>query len=116
MATLEIPVDSVDANFDLQVTLDSVALLLTFRWNARAEAWYLDIATAEGEVIAASRKVVIDWPLMMRGFRDSDGRLPTGELYALDTSGQGLRPGRNDLGGRVRLYYDEAGTDEEEEE
>lgn len=114
MATIEIPLDSADEHFDLQVTLDSVALLFTFRWNARAAAWYIDAATPEGAVIFASRKVVVDWPLMMRGFRDSDGRLPTGELFALDTSGQGLRPGRNDLGVRVKLYYREASTDADE--
>jgi hypothetical protein len=108
MATLEIPLDSVDAYFDVQVTLDGVALLLTFRWNARAEAWYLDISTAEGDVITASRKVVIDWPLMLRGFRDSDSRLPPGHLSAADTSNAGLRPGRYDLGGRVKLYYRDA--------
>lgn len=108
MATLEIPVDSVDAHYDLQVTLDGVALIHEYRWNARSEAWYIDILTADGEVIVAGRKVVIDWPLMMYGFRDSDDRLPRGELFAIDTSGAGLRPGRNDLGGRVKVYYSEA--------
>lgn len=108
MATLEIPIDSTDEHFDLQPTLDEVALLFEFRWNARCEAWYVDGLTADGEVIFAGRKVVIDWPLMMRGFRDSDSRLPLGELVALDTSGAGLRPGRYDFGSRVKLYYCEA--------
>ncbi len=114
MPLFEIPIDSVDEHFDLQPTLDGVALLLEARWNARCEAWYLDLLTAEGKVIAAGRKLVIDWPLMLRGFRDSDDRLPLGMLFAADSSGAGLRPGRYDLGERVKLYYlDEDGLLEE---
>ena len=114
MSMFEISIDSVEEHYDLQVTLEEVALILEFRWNSRAEAWYHDLATAEGDIIYAGRKVVIDYPLMLRGFRDSDDRLPLGMLFAADTSGAGLRPGRYDLGERVKLYYlDEDGLLEE---
>jgi hypothetical protein len=114
MAIFEIQVDSLAEHFDLQVVLDGVSLSLEFRWNARAEAWYLDILTAEGDLIAAGRKLVIDAPLMLRGWRDSDDRLPLGNLFVADTTSTGTRPGRYDLGDRVRLYYlDEEGVLEE---
>ena len=107
MSTVEIPVSSDVEHYDLQVTLDGVALTLEFRWNSRSEAWYLDLLNADGDTVASGRKLIVDWPLMLRGFRDTSEDLPRGELYTLDTSGGGVRPGRNDLGSRVRLYYEE---------
>ncbi len=106
MATLELPTFD-DEDYEYQIRLDGVYLTLTFRWNDRTEAWYLDIATEDGEPIASGRKIVIGASLFQRGVRDSDDRLPLGRLWAKDTSGAGVRPGRNDLGTRVKLYYDE---------
>lgn len=114
MATQEIPCRSDAEHFDLQVRLDGINLTLEFRWNARNAAWYCDVLTGDGEMIAAGRKVVVEWPLFLRGYRDTDPLLPRGELFAVDTSGAGQRPGRYDLGGRVRLYYLEVESSETE--
>jgi len=103
MVTIPIP-ESVDAA-SLSVDLDGVTYRLGFRWNARASAWFMSLATEDETPIASGIKVVADWPLL-RGVRG--GLRPPGELLAVDTSGQQTDPGRDDLGRRVELVYVEA--------
>lgn len=101
---VEIPIvageDSPDV--DLQVELDGVTYTLGLQWNERDGAWYLSISTAEGELLVAGRKVVLDALLLSR-YRDA--RLPRGALMAIDTSGELEEPGLEDLGVRVKLLY-----------
>lgn len=84
--------------------LEGVTYGFEFRWNDRASAWFCTIKTAEEETIVSNRKVVLNRPLFIRF---TDERLPPGPIIALDTSGQDLAPGLEDLGpdGRVLVYY-----------
>lgn len=91
--------------FEMRIELESVTYTLEFRWNDRDGAWYMSIGDAEGEIIAAGRKVVIDLPLF---FRFVDPRLPPGQFFGVDTSGQKLDAGYEDLGERVQLIYFES--------
>lgn len=93
--------------FEAKALLDGVIYTLVFRWNVRASAWYLDIWDEQGDqgtLFAAGVRVVCNYPLCAY----FTGRQPPGHLVAVDTSGQGLDPGIDDIGGptaRVRLYY-----------
>lgn len=87
-----------------QVLLDGREFVVELRWNERAGAWFMAVSDAEG-LILAGRRVVVDFPLLSRF---ASPRLPDGELFAIDTSGAGLDPGRDDLGSRVDLVYVEA--------
>lgn len=108
MATRIIPASTELSHYTMQVELDRVLFLLTFRWNEREGYWYLSIADSNGVDVATGIKIVINTPLLRRCV--SAGR-PTGELIALDaatnTSGD---PGLNELGGRVVLVYEEAAS------
>ena len=105
MATLILPVTS-DSSSSLIVTLDGTNYLLDRAWNDRDEAWYMDISLDDGTLLAAGRKLVVDWPLT--GIRDTDPRMPPGVIFCTDTSGKQIDPGLNDLGARVPLCYEEA--------
>jgi hypothetical protein len=102
-----VPLDGVEGlpYFDAQATLDGVTYTLSFRWNVRAQAWYLDIWDELGTTLyEAGVRLVANYPLCAY----FSGRQPAGNLVAVDTSGQGIDPGLNDLGGpsaRVQLYY-----------
>lgn len=100
-----IPV-STDAHYSQVTTLSGSDFILTFDWNFREAAWYLDVADQDGLQIATARKITVDFPLIMRCV---DVRRPKGVLLAIDTSGAGLDPGRDDLGQRVHLIYIEPG-------
>jgi hypothetical protein len=89
-------------HFDLSLELDGVTYLLELRWNSRADAWFLMLYTAEGDLVLGSRKVVTDFPLWGRC---RDARRPKGQLLAVDTAGEQLDAGLEDLGGRVQLLY-----------
>lgn len=88
--------------YTLEVALDNVTFRLGFHWNDRAGAWFMSIADVNGTPLLSGRRVVVGFPLISR-FRDP--RLPAGDFNAVDTSGQKLEAGPNDLGDRVRLLY-----------
>ncbi len=93
---------STDAIFTQVTALSGQDFVFTFKWNARESAWYMDIADQDDVLIVASRKLVVDYPLITRCV---DPRRPLGVLWAIDRSGAGLDPGRFDLDGRVALIY-----------
>ncbi len=90
----------------LRVTLDDVEYVLSLAWNSREGFWYLSLADAGEELIAAGVKVVADFPLLLNARHDA--RCPPGSLIAFDTSGQSLPPHYEDMAGetpRVLLLY-----------
>jgi hypothetical protein len=106
VSVLVLPTRADAPYYDFEIELEQRSFLFTFRWNARDDAWIFDLATGDGEAILSGRKVTLGMPLLAR-FRDA--RLPAGDLLALDTTGQDVEPGLEELGGRVVLLYVEAG-------
>lgn len=98
---------------DVVVALDGVNYTLQLRWNTRATrtlldgteeegAWFLTILDEPGNtIIRGDVKLVADWPL----YRVTADREPPGLLMAIDTSGQGIDPGFDDIGRRVVIDY-----------
>lgn len=103
MKTIPVSMDLLSSQV---TTLSGQDYILTFAWNPREEAWYMDVADQDGNVLACSRKVVVDFPLI---YRPTDPRLPKGVFYAIDTTDMGQDPGRDDFGTRVHLIYVEPG-------
>ena len=103
MSRLTIPVTSTEPSSSVDVMLDDKAFSIETRWNDRDGAWYLSLYDADGEAIITGRRVVADWDLLLRV---QDARRPTGRLLVVDTTGAG-DPGRDDLGDRVQLVYEE---------
>jgi len=99
---VELPCRTDVPAYDFEIDLDDRSFLLVFHWNDRAAAWFFSITSADGDLLVAGRRVVVDFPLLSR-FRDN--RLPSGEIVAVDTSGEQRNPGIADLGARVKLLY-----------
>lgn len=97
-----LPLRSDLPHFDVQVTLDELTYTLEFRWNGRDSAWYMDVRDENGEPIQNGVKVVVDMPL---GKRTRNQDFPKGYFFAVDSSGEQLDPGLEDLGDRVQIYY-----------
>lgn len=102
MANLIIPLTSTTSNFRQVVSLDGVSYTLSFLWNDRATAWFCELRSQDGEVLAAYRKICVDQPWI---YRDSLESLPAGQLWFFTTDGGGIDPGLLDLGVRVQLEY-----------
>lgn len=99
---VEIPLRSSLDYYNLDVDLDGRTYTLALRWNSRAEAYFLTVSNADGDVILAGRRVVVSWPLLSK-FRGED--VPDGDLACVDRSGVFLDPGRGELGDRVSMLY-----------
>jgi hypothetical protein len=99
---LEIPTTPGDPAYTQRTTLDGVEYFFEFRWNERDGAWYMHIADVDEQHIRSGIRIVLRWPLLRRV---TDPRRPPGSIMAIDTSGQDLAPGLNDLGARVKLLY-----------
>jgi hypothetical protein len=96
-----IPFIQSDNNYQLAVAIDGTPYVFDVKWNTRDEAFYFDLLESDGlTVIAAGIKVVLGVKL---GRRCSDPFFDTHSLTAVDTSGQSLDAGYDDLGGRVQV-------------
>lgn len=98
---ITIPVTN-EIHFSQITTLSGQDFVLTFQWNSREAAWYLDIADQDELPIVTSRKVTVGFPLITRCV---DVRQPKGMLMAVDTTGKEQDPGFDDFGTRVQLVY-----------
>ena len=105
MATLTIPVRADLPAYTFQITLETKLFTLTFRFNERMDRWIMDIADEDEVDLLLGTLIITEWNLIER-FKDD--RLPPGEFFALDESGERKSPGREDLGNDVKLFYVEA--------
>lgn len=99
---VEIELQQDVAHFGFAVELDSITYQLSFRWNARAGRWFLDVRDGDGNALRLGVAMIPDAPLLRRfGLGDA---FP-GELMLVDSHGFGADPGFEDLGRRHRLYH-----------
>lgn len=82
--------------------LDGATYRFRVRWNGRAEAWYLDIRTADGTALALGVKVVLGTALA-RWVRSP--LWPAGILFATDDSGEGRDATYDDFGVRIKIVF-----------
>lgn len=102
MTTFRIPIIENVFDFEIRVPLDDVTYLMRFRWNTRANAWYLDLSDVDGNLIVGGRKIVVDEFLLDQYLSRA---VPQGVITAFDTTRRQIDPGSEDFGTRVLLYY-----------
>lgn len=88
----------------IPVILDGVSYQIQLLWNGRSNSWSMAIYNAATELLVGSIRAVANFPLL-KYFTDLE--LPQGDLRFWDQSGAGIDPGRDDLGTRVLLVYEE---------
>ncbi len=101
MATLQLPIDGSVFNYRVGTTIAGVQYLLDLRWNARDEAWYMDLLDDEGVLIRAGMKLVLG---ALIGGRDASGDFPAVDIMVSDLSNAGVDATFDDLGIRVAVY------------
>lgn len=107
MAILECPTRNDLPSYFYVINLDSVNYGLSFKFNSRMGYWFVALYDAFQNIIVSPVPVICTEPLFNRFVECA---IPPGTLFAFDSSGQNLDPGRFDLGDRVRIYYMESGT------
>ncbi len=107
MAILEVPVFPDLLNFTQRTVLDGVAYTISGRYNGRMERWVISIQDEGGADLLMGLPLVADW-ILTDPFK---GRIPglfRGDLFVLDTTGQGRVADLDNFGRDVKLFYVEA--------
>ena len=104
MALETIPLNP-DSNpfYEVSVELEGNKYYLTFNYNYRADAWYMDISDVNKEVIVAGTRLRSDFPPLLQ-FEDE--RLPVGFIVIVNLSQDGTDPTLDSLGTKHILTYD----------
>jgi hypothetical protein len=95
MTPLIIPMQSL-SSFIQSVSLDGNEYKLSFYWNTRGSAWFMDIADALGNAILSGVKLIISFPLLMQY---NNPALPPGDFIVWDNNPNAMyvEAGRNDF-------------------
>lgn len=105
MAMIELPVRFDIPAYSFRTDLDGTIYTLHFNYNRRMNRWMMGIGDAAGNDIVRGIVMLINWPLTLQYTNDA---MPKGQFILVDESGEDKNPGRVDLGGDVKLLYQEA--------
>ncbi len=100
-----IPTSTELANYRFTVELEGSVFGFDFAFNDRDRSWFFTLSREDGTVLRSGIKVVTNFPLLRT--ITAEGR-PLGEIMAIDTTGEDLRAGLEDLGDQVSLVYFES--------
>lgn len=100
---LELNIPENELAFEQEIDLDGTLYVLRFRYNGRAENWYLDLLDGEESPIALS--IAIQGNISLTGYLRGLSGAPKGEFVCVDTQGRGDKPGQTDLGTRHKIVY-----------
>jgi hypothetical protein len=91
-------------NYRFGTALAGTQFLIDVRWNARDEAWYMDVLSEDETLIRGGIKIVLGTLL---GGRVVNASFPAGVFVAADLTNSGLDADIDALGDRVVVdFYD----------
>jgi len=105
MAIRELPVRSDIFAYTFLTTLEQNDYLFTLRFNSRQDRWIMDIQLPDETDLLIGIPLLVSFPLTFR-FRDT--RLPPGQFFVIDETGQERNPTRDNLGTDIKLLYSES--------
>lgn len=101
MPTL-IPLVPSEGLYDFSTSVNGYSLTFVVRWNAVEKAFFVDIYEQSGAPIVTGIKIVLGAYL---GRWSQHPLFREGVLIAIDSSGDLVDAGFDDLGDRVELWY-----------
>lgn len=104
MPLYTLPIDPDSDAWEQDTELDGRQYRLAFAWSLREEAWYLDIASRDGTLLAAGLKLAEGVDVLRR---EASSETPPGPLVLLDMTGAHAECTRDGLGSRWVLFYGE---------
>ncbi len=105
MATLVMPLRADVPAYTFQLSLEGRLYNWVIRFNERMSRWIMDISDENNTPLVLGTPIQVDFNLIKR-FKQS--ALPPGDFFAVDESGEGKQPDRQDLGNDIKLFYIEA--------
>lgn len=108
MARLQIPIDTTQPFHQFFLDLEQVVYQFTFKENQRSGRWTFDMGLEDGTPIVQGIPIVVMSSLIEQ---HKDSRLPPGEIWCVDLTGQNIEPVTGSFGSTHLLIYEESGTD-----
>lgn len=105
MAMLQLPVRNDFPAYEFQVELEGRIYILGFRFNTRANRWFMDIKDQSQTPIIMGILVQQGVPLTRYYVREA---LPPGNFWAIDQTGEAKEPDRENFGVDLILIYEES--------
>lgn len=105
MSFSEIPITDTESSFKIRTVLESIELVLRFDWNSRMEIWHLSILDSAETNLLMGLPMYVNRELISR-FKING--LPPGRLMLYDASDTITECGRDDLGSRCKLIYEDS--------
>lgn len=105
MALIQLPVRNDFPAYEFQVELESRIYILGFRFNTRANRWFMDIKDQSQTPIIMGILVQQGVPLTRYYVREA---MPPGSFWAIDITDAGREPDRENFGVDVILIYEES--------
>lgn len=102
MALYTLPIEVTSDAWDQTTDLDGRQFRLSFAWSFREEAWYLDIASRDGTLLAAGLKLCEGVNVLRR---QASSDLPSDPLVLLDMTGAHEECTYDGLGSRWVLFF-----------
>jgi len=102
MSVFTIQTSLTEEIYSFEQTFEGKTYRLRFRWNRRADLWFLDIRLSDDTPVQLGAPVVLG-TFLTRLCRTAN-TLP-GDFLASETDSVSREAGKNELGERVKLYY-----------
>ncbi len=98
----QLPFIPSEFNYRVNSVISDVEYIFDVRWNARDEAWYVDLLDIDEDPIRLGMKIVLG---TLIGRRTTDPRYPPGAFVASDLANSGVDAGFDDFGVRVVVFF-----------
>jgi hypothetical protein len=98
----ELPIERGNPDQRFNTTLVDTEYIFDFRWNERADAWYMNVFDEEEKALLHGVKVVLG-TLLGGHASNAIADFPEGVLVAYDTEGTNIDAGRDDFGADQRV-------------
>jgi len=104
MAIFQMPIDSLNTAYDIQVDLDEVPFFLQFHYNTRTGFWVMDILDINRDPIVVGVWMQTNIPVTDVWVLEN---MPQGRFILIDESGNEADPTDESFGNDVKLLYQE---------
>ena len=101
---VELPIESGNPDQSFNTTLVDQEFAFDFRWNERAQRWYMNVSKEDGTPLVTSVAVVLGTLLAGKVSVSIDG-FPEGVFKVVDTEGTNRDATLDDLGDRVVVLF-----------
>ena len=98
-----IPFNASDGNQEFEITLSGVVFKLKFKVNSRLDRWVMDIYNSEDVELLMGVVMVLGVDFLKQY---QDVRLPTGQLYLVNSENATVEATIETLGDNIKLYYE----------